>query len=46
VLITSNPAFLEEPELRGSTPTAETKPTMPVRWTDDFASLWQVLETD
>lgn len=44
VLITSNRAFLDEAEMRDAKPTPKEKPT--VKWTDDFASLWQVLDTD
>jgi len=46
VLITSNREFLSEPEMRDSTPASDAEPTVPVVWTDDFASLWQVLDLD
>ncbi|MBI3463098.1 MAG: fused MFS/spermidine synthase [Planctomycetes bacterium] len=50
VLITSNEAFLTGPEMRGpvadATPATEQKGAAPVRWTDDFGSLWQVLDLD
>jgi hypothetical protein len=43
VLVTSNQAFLDGEEMRKW---ADKEPAAPVPWTDDFASLWQVLETE
>jgi hypothetical protein len=43
VILTRNAAFLANPEVRPRlTPLADGPP--PLLWSDDFASLWQVLK--
>ena len=44
MLITKNRAFLEEPAIREAAAPPPDALTPPLVWTDDFASLWQVLK--
>ncbi len=44
VLLTSNRAFLDAPEVKESIVPWDDRDQPPLLWTDDFASLWQVLK--
>lgn len=44
VLLTSNRAFLDTPEVQESIVPWDDRDQPPLLWTDDFASLWQVLK--
>jgi hypothetical protein len=44
VLITSNRQFLDNPDRKAATWARDEPPRPPLLWTDDFASLWQVIE--